>query len=212
MPTFLTSANIYSLYKHNPGTNYALQTYGGDFMGLAQGLPRFQTRKDWLTGYGLDNNASVLVIGAGFGYLMQALYDAGITDVYGLEPGDWFWDVAQDSDWPSAEIKGRVAQDWAGSGTEKDALNAIGVGGQAQFTYVVDEDCITMHTDAELSTFISACEDRLQGNAKGRIIHVVTLLPEGGPGDSSVNWKTAAEWKAIAPDHTWVDVRDGTVI
>jgi hypothetical protein len=171
----------------------------------------FGKRKDWLTGYGLDNNAKVLVIGCGFGFLLEYLIDAGIPDVWGIDPGDWYWDAANDGEWRS-DVKPLVANDWIGSGTEQASLQALpGVSGQAKFTWIVDEDAATMHTDAELPAFITACEDRLQGNVKGRIIHIVTPLRFTGPGDSAVNWKTMAEWKAIAPDHNWVDARTGEV-
>ena len=179
-------------------------TYGREFWG---DFAPFATRKDWLTGYGLDNNARVLVIGCGFGYLLEYLIDAGVTDVWGLEPGSFYWDVANDGEWRS-DVKPKVAADWAGSGTERASLNAIGVGGPAKFTFVVDEDAAPMHSDAELPAFIAACEDRLQGNARGRIIHLVT---PGVVGDSSVNWKSLAEWKQVAPSHTWVHIGTGEV-
>ena len=184
-----------------------IDTYGRDFY-LDDW--KFGTRKDWLTGYGLDNNASVLVIGCGFGFLIEELIAAGITDVYGMEPGTFYWNAAQDGEWDSV-VKARVAQDWAGSGTEVASLQALGVSGQAQFTFVVDEDAATMHSDAELPAFLAACEARLQGNARGRIVHLVTTVGLYGPGNQAVNWKTLAEWKAVEPNHTWVDIRTGEV-
>jgi SAM-dependent methyltransferase len=170
----------------------------------------FGTRKDWLTGYGLDNNANVLVIGCGFGFLIEELAAAGITDVYGLDPGPFYWDAAQAAEW-DVSVKARVAQDWVGSGTEKASLNALGVTGQAKFTFVVDEDAVPMHSDAELPAFIAGCEARLQGNARGRIVHLVTTVGPYGPENQAVNWKTLAEWKAVEPAHTWVDINTGVV-
>lgn len=188
-------------------TSQDLVTYGREFFDPdASGiLDVFNTRKDWLTGYGLDNNASILVVGCAFGYLLEYLIDAGITDVWGMDPGSFYWDPAQDSEW-RADVKPRVANDWVGSGTEKSSLNAIGYGGAARFTFVVDEDAAPMHTDAELPAFIAGLEARLQGNVKGRIIHLVT---PGVTGDSSVNWKSMADWKAVAPDHRWFNIRTG---
>lgn len=185
-----------------------VDTYGRRF--YAQDW-NFGTRKDWMTGYGLDNNADVLVIGCGFGFLIEELIAAGIPTVWGIEGGSFFWDAAQDSEWDPA-VKARVANDWIGSGTEKASLQAIDAGSaQATFNWIVDEDAAPMHSDAELPAFIAACEDRLQGNARGRIVHLVSTVGPFGPGNQAVNWKTLAEWKAVAPDHTWVDIATGEV-
>jgi len=182
----------------------------------------FSTRKDWLTGYGLDNNASVLVVGCGFGFLMEELIAAGITDVWGIEPGSWYWDAANDGEWAtgidngqgvSLTMKARVANDWLGSGTEQASLEAIGAGNvQEKFDWILDEDAATVHSDAELPAFIAACEARLQGNARGRIVHLVTTYNgQGTQTNPLVNWKTLAEWKAVAPNHNWVDINSGEV-
>lgn len=171
----------------------------------------FDTRKDWLTGYGLDNNARILVVGCAYGFLIEYLLDAGIEDVWGIDPSPAIWDPANDGEW-RADVKPRVANDWIGSGTEQASLQALpGVTGRAKFTWIVVEDADTSHSDAEMPTFIAALEDRLQGNVKGRIIHIVTPIRDGIPGDSSQNWKTMAEWEAFAPDHRWVNATDGTV-
>ena len=214
MPAIFDEALVRALYmRPQPQTviNSVVQnpvpplTYGAAYM--LDDL-RFDTRKDWLTGYGLDNNAQVLVVGSAFGYMMRYLHDAGITDVWGIDPGPWYWDAANDSDWATG-MKALTANDWIGSGTEQASLDALpGVPNNEQFGWILDEDAAPAHSDTKLPTFISALEDRLQGNAKGRIVHIVTPLQvEQGPGDSSQNWKPLADWKAVAPDHTWVDNR-----
>jgi len=183
-------------------------TYGREFY---PGLEPFIQRVEVLQGRGLANNASVLVVGCGFGFLIERLITAGVTGVWGVEPGAWYWDPANDGEWAPG-IKARVADDWVGSGTVQSSLVALGgVSGQARFGWVVDEDAVTMHSDAELPAFLAGCEARLQGNARGRIVHLVTPVGDGGPGDSAVNWKTLAEWKAVEPAHTWVHVGTGEV-
>ncbi len=220
MPQFIDETLARVLYrKPQPQTHVAGQpvtdpvpplTYGRPFYGnLASSM--FNTRKNWLTGYGLDNNADVLVVGSGFGFLLEFLLDAGI-ECWGIEPGSWFWDPANDGEW-RADVKVRTVNDWIGSGTEQAALEALpGTPNRAKFTWIIDEDCATMHSDAELPAFIAACEDRLQGNARGRIVHIVTpLRVETGPGNQAVNWKLMADWKAVAPAHTWVNTLTGEV-
>lgn len=213
MPGFYTEALVRSLHMSNrpsvDGVYPIAKTYSAEWFDPAR--TEFETRKDWLTGYGLDNNAQVLVVGSGFGYLMEKLIDAGIADVWGIEPGSWFWDAANDGEW-AAGMKARTANDWIGSGTEQASLDALpGVPNNERFNWILDEDAAPMHSDAELPAFISGLEGRLQGNAKSRIVHLVTPTPAPGPGDSAVNWKTMAEWKAVAPDHTWVNIQTGVV-
>ena len=207
MPQFMDQITAVRLYRRREfdasgiptggQLTYSRQFWGANMDGF------FGTRKDWLTGYGLDNSASVLVIGSGFGFLLEYLIDAGITNVVGIEPGSYFWDAANDDQWRS-DVKALTVNDWIGSGTEVASLTALpSVSGQARFTYVIDEDAITMHTDAEIPAFVAACEARLQGNAKGRIFHLVTPNDSGDP---SVNWKSMAEWSTLVPDHSFVDV------
>jgi hypothetical protein len=178
-----------------------------DFPGL---LGNASTRKDWLTGYGLDNNANVLVVGSGFGYLIDFLIGQGVSDVWGIEPGAFYWDPTNASYWP-AGVQARTANDWIGSGTEQTSLDALaGVPNNEKFGWVVTEDVATCHSDADLPAFITACEARLQGNAKGRIVHMVSARATPF-GDPNLNAKTMQDWSLVAPDHTWVDLSNGDV-
>ena len=181
--------------------------YGKEYLDTDGLRDRFTNRASGVTNLGVATNASVLVVGDAYGYLMEALTNAGITDVYGIEPGAWWWDPANDAEWATG-MKARTARDWIGSGTEQASLNALGVSGPARFTFVVDADAAPCHSDAELPAFIAGLEARLQGNARGRIIHLVSAsLVTGSGGDSSQNWKTLTDWQAVAPDHTWINLR-----
>ena len=216
MPAFIDEQLARSLYKrHQPSTHLAGEppqpttplTYGREFFqGRGRLQSRFQNRASGMTSLGVLTNHSVLVVGSAFGYLMAELDALGI-ETWGIEPGPWFWRSENDSEW-EAGMKARTAQDWIGSGTEVDSFNAIGVSGQAKFNWIVDEDAAPAHSDAELPAFIAGLEARLQGNVKGRIVHIVTTMSNRGPGDSSQNWKSLADWQAVAPDHTWLDARN----
>lgn len=183
-------------------------TYGRAFFDVDLLRDRFTNRASGVVSRGVLTNHSVLVVGSGFGYEMEALIAAGVTDVWGIEPGPYFWDPANLTEWaPGMQV--RTANDWVGSGTEVGALAALpGVGGQARFNWILDADAAPAHTDAELPAFIAGLEARLQGNARSRIVHLVSAsLTTGFGGDSSQNWKTLADWQAVAPDHSWVNVR-----
>ncbi len=193
-----------SLYKQpQPGVDGVRPpalTYGRIFFSDAN-YNQFSARSGWLVTHGLDGD--VLLVGSAFGYLMENLIADGISNVWGIDAGSWFWDAANSDEWATG-MKARTANDWIGSGTEKASLDALPEA-PAKFEWIISEDAATMHSDAELLTFIAGCEALLQDG--GRIVHLVTPVAAQGPGDSAVNWKTLADWKLVAPGHTWVDTR-----
>lgn len=234
MPTQWTEAVWRACYKKpmpqrhlDDGTPVIAQpplTYGRDFeffggsdpdtlqpIRLAD-APRHVKRKDWLTGYGLDNNARVGHIGPAFGFLMEYLMDAGITDVWGIEASPWIW---SNTDEIRPDILPRMIQATVGVTPVSEIQSLLGAAGMPnprRFDWIIDEDAISScNTDAEIDAFSAALEDLLQGNAKGRIVHLITPGDPLNPGDSSIIWQPIEWWKAKAPDHTWVHAETGLV-
>ena len=165
-------------------------TYGPDFYADSN---MFERRRDWLFSHGLKADHSVLVVGCGYGALNDALIDAGVSEVYGLEPGSWIWDgLHLETD--------RIGNDWIGSGTAEAVLANLGA--PEKFDYVIDEDAAVFHQNSELPAFITGLE--ALANTFSRIVHVVSaLIIEQGPRDSSLNSKTLDQWRLVAPHHTW---------
>lgn len=150
---------------------------------------------------GLIKNGSALVVGCGFGGLITALREFGMTDVWGLDPGPWIWDNIEELQ-PNMEIRSRMGNDWIGSGTEAETLSSLGA--PSKFNFVIDEDAAPSHSDDELPDFFTTLEEL----SAGSVIHIVTPMRiEDGPGDSSQNWKTIEEWESLAPNHIWIDLR-----
>ena len=211
MPKFMDDTYKWLYRQALPGTHLAGDvppptqyiTYGREYYG--DGISVFADRGLAMMNRGITNSSSVLVVGCGLGFLMEYLIDAGV-ETYGIDTGSHLVDAAADI---RVDLLPLIADDWIGSGTEKASLQALGVSGQAKFNYIVDEDAAPMHDDAELAVFYAGLEERLQGNNDARIIHIVST---GAAGDTSVNWKSLADWKATAPSHTWVDARTGDVL
>lgn len=167
------------------------------------------TRRDWLTGYGLDNNARTIHIGPSTGLFMQYLYDAGTTDVWGVESSSYLW---ANTNLFQPDVAARIVQATVGvdsTSAIQSLFQAAGMSNPRTGDWIIDEDAISSQLDdAGILAFLAGCEDLLQGNAKGRIIHLVSPAPGR---DTQILWKDMATWKAYAPDHTWVDLRgDGT--
>lgn len=195
-------------------------TYGRDFEYLDRIDPqtltpvvgstsrRHSRRKDSLLSAGLLNNASIVCIGTAFGFLIETLLDAGIVDVYGIEPSPYVWANTSEI---RADVLPRIVDATVGVDSTtaiRTLLGAAGMSNPQRADWIVDEDAISsMNDDAEIGAFLDGCEGLLQGNARGRIVHLVTPVASTGPGDSSINWKTLAEWEAYRPSHTWIDAR-----
>lgn len=222
MPAFMTDSLAKSLYRRiqdqpepRRPTIPAL-TYGRTFF---QGDPVFQQRAEWLTTLGVDvPEGPILVVGAGFGYLMEALKRAG-RDSYGIEPGPFFWQRMDTEANP--RVASRIVRDWIGSPTDITSLRRLV---SQPFSYIIDEDAAPAHTNHELAKYYAHLEQLITTaplprgyahnvgarNHKYRIIHMVTPLEiERGPGDSSQNWKTLTHWKRTARHHVWMDIRNG---
>ncbi len=212
MPRLMDERLARSLYKQvqpwkrDGRTRPVSLTYQRDyFFHPRLGSDVFPKRAGWLRRGGVDPGETVLIVGSAFGYLGEALFAGGITDVYGIDSGSWYWDAANNGEWATG-AKARTANDWIGSGTEQASI-ALLSGAPVKFDWVIDEDAAPAHSDAELPAFIAGLEDRSTGPA--RIVHLITPVADTGPGDSSQNWKSMTDWKAVAPTHTWVG--NGTV-
>ena len=183
------------------GRRWGLEVTDGPFRAWLQ-------RRDDLVARGVASNSSVVVVGCAYGFLIEYLIDAGISNVWGIEPSPWVWANAGEF---RADVLPRVVDATVGVtsiATIRALLSAVGVPNPQRFNFVIDEDAAASHSDAELPAFIAGCEALLQGNQRARIVHIVsTLIPSAGPGDSSQNWKVLSDWQAVAPSHTWVDAR-----
>ncbi len=219
MPQLMTERLARTLYKgRQPQTvvdgvienPVPPRTYGRAY--LEAGTDKFAQRASWLDRLGLSGD--VLVVGSAFGYLLQAVIDAGTTSVWGIDGGSWYWVSDNDSEWGTARMQLITANDWIGSGTEQTTLEALpNTPTDAKYDWVVDEDAAPAHSDAEGPVFISSLEDRLKGSDKSQIVHLISpLRVEDGLGDSSQNWRVMTDWKAVAPDHTWVDIASGELV
>lgn len=133
-------------------------------------------------------------------YLVEVFEDIGFTSVVGLDPSIYVQDQmfpdstdsfvnrdVRDPDAP-AELRSRTGDD--------------------KFKWVISEDIMTGYDDNEMASVLEAAEMYLAGGEPlTNIVHIVTSVdPDGRTGDSMVNWKSLVQWKAMRPDHTWIDM------
>ena len=224
MPVFITENLVQSLYKIQQGQNEEGRqhnpvlpiNYGRKYF---EGSEQFFDRREALVGVGVDvTHGPLLVVGCGFGYLMEELILSG-RESYGIEPGNFFWSKMREEANP--DIARLIVDDWMGSA---DYITSLQTLTSERFGFVIDEDAAPAHSDVELRDFYASLEavhtnaplpyNYATGIRRGsRVIHFVTALDKSrGPGDSSQNWKTAEQWKQTAPDHVWLSASDGSVL
>lgn len=214
MPQFMDQATAEILYRYKISPDEPYRTYDRSWLGATAASVMFSRMLDRMVNLGIANNSDILLVGGGFGFLIEtAIADGRLNTATwrNVEPGSYFWDAAQDAEWGPG-IKAMSVQDFIQSPTIVSSLQSLGMQGQARSDFIITEDCITMHSDGELTEFLDACEARLQGGAVGRIIHVVSTTDDDRTYDSMVNGKTLQEWHDVRPQHTWVRVHDGVAM
>ena len=206
MPLVWTDTVYQTLYRAYREDGTGPISYGREF---AQSFWReqvsglFGRKAGWIIGRGISTSAPVVVVGAGFGFLCEALKDAGISNVVGID----FAPYIQSRLSTEKRLDISVISATVGIDNVNSLLQQAGF--PRTYDWVIDEDAASSHSNAELPAFHSGCETLLKGNQKVRILHLVTPGPGG---DTSLNWKTLAEWKATAPTHTWMNIRTGEAV
>lgn len=156
---------------------------------------------------GLIANSNIVVVGCGFGWLIENLLDAGANNVVGVDPSPYVH--ANKAEHSRSDVAGRIVNATVGVDNVGSILQQAGF--PATYNVVIDDDAASSNSDAELPAFLNGCEALLQGGQRARIIHLVTQKREEGGQDSAINWKFMAEWKALRTSHTWVNVSTGQV-
>lgn len=181
-------------------------TYGREYATLAQtpesdGIEFYDTR--WsriVSAFGVQPADRVLVVGAGFGFLIEAAKDAGFANVWGIDNSPY---VAANR---GAETRGDVVlveDDVRGGGRIKAALRQAT--GDDVFDWVITEDVVACYSDADVVAFAPHLERLLAGSDPARVVHVTTVTrPESPPRPAGLTWHTLAEWAALVPAHSWM--------
>lgn len=152
---------------------------------------------------GIQPNDRVLVVGAAFGFLIEAAKEAGYPNVWGLDNS------------PDVEARKGVE---AAPGIIIVNADVRGIGGQVrntlrqltgddQFDWVITEDMASCYSDAEVQSMAPLLENLLfAGRPASNVIHVTSCLREGETrSDLLLTWHTLAEWRALVPSHSWAD-------
>ena len=175
---------------------------------------------------GMAADDRILVVGAAYGYLIEAAIDDGYTAIWGLDnsshvaanlategkPGatNLFTSNQDPEDGPPNVVI--VAADVTGGPSVRQLLSAAT--GSFRFDWIITESVAESFAPGnEMDGLLGAAESILsQQAADDHIIHLVVDDPGGQPippdwSTNGLTWLTLAAWNAIRPAHSWVSLR-----
>ena len=161
--------------------------------------------------------AETLVVGCGFGWLIEAIIDVGGNKVWGTDT--------------STLIHANLVS--AGTRTDVQPLifdidftapdavaqfKAAGAGGTGQnkgkFDWIITEHLLEDWPIADIQNALDSCETLRSGNPGG-VAHWIAAQDQIPPGatdpDIVPNQFTLAEWVALRPSHWWIDAVTGSL-
>ncbi len=150
----------------------------------------------------------ILVVGCGFGYLIERFHDAGYANVWGIDSSD---DIEARKGVESRGDVLWVSDEMTGVGRVRAAMRNLT--GDDEFDWIITESMLESYEDNEVQTILNVCEGALTGSDQSHIIHiVVTKEDPAAPGYApAFNWKTIAVWNLLSPSHSWTG-RDASCV
>lgn len=185
----------------------ALYYQPADGSGYSNAFPFFTDRINAIKGRAAPNNQKLAIWGCGWGQLVNLAVAAGY-DAYGFDASTYA--IARGKATQPAAIGARLFQRDALVAADLTAsIKDAGIrGGGSKFALLVTEDLLTCMSDAEIQTALPL----LRGAATANLLHLVSLLDTTTQQDPRINWKSAADWKALLSPPDVVADQTGTVL
>lgn len=165
---------------------------------------------------GIGATDRILIVGSGLGFTIEILNARGFSNIVGVEKSPA---VRGHADWDGSQVS--VAADFSqASGAQvrnaiRSAFGSLGFSGnQRDPEWVITEAVLESYDDADVTTLLGAAEAVVDG-PDSQIIHAVMTLDAGpwtGPDAGVFNEKMGADWKALAPTHTWISYEHPEVV
>jgi hypothetical protein len=176
------------------------RTWSGDGDGsYLNGMwTRANALRTFIMANGGANADRILIAGCGLGFLIETMRLVGFANVYGLDNSTW-------CQGKKATVNGGVVlvnADFTGSVNSLGNALQTATGGRT-FSWLITESLLESFNDNEIGVILAQGPNLLGGQANNHIIHIVFTPPFNTPG--LFNEKTMAQWKAMAPTHTWMN-------
>ena len=199
------------------GRKFAVQTANDGLPGLSYYR---QTMAKMGTAPNFTPSSNALIVGCGFGWLVEALTDAGGNEVWGTDTSTIIRGLLTDPGIDvRADILPRILNIDVMDPNATSLFKTAGAGNnKGQFRWVVTELVMESFDPInDAAGFNAFCDslDVLKQSGKSNVLHIVAQeLDSGGeddPHDPSLNmtWLTLEEWASHRPGHLWLDIQTG---
>ena len=192
------------------------------------GLSFFRQRFNKLGGIPSFTPATtVLVVGAGLGWLLEVMLDAGSNSAWATDISTIVHTLKTD---PNVDVDPEVLNRLLDIDIQdlnvKDLFIAANAGtNKGEFEWIVTEDVLTtmpipdpLNPPQAMIDFLDDCENLRRHPNLGGVAHFVTtadnisIVPGVNPDPDIIpNPLTFAEWISVRPSHWWVDATDGRI-
>lgn len=168
-------------------------------------FPFFQSRLDSLKQRFAPTGQKLLVVGCGFGYLVDDLVAAGY-DAYGIDNA---YAIGKGKALLPAIAARLLVADALTASTLDAAASAAGLKGHTpKWALLVTEDVLPVMSDAEVQTALTNLRARCTTN----LLHFVTPGDGGQACDPRLNWKPIDGWRGVlCPPDVVADAETGLV-
>lgn len=158
-------------------------------------------RADALEARGIGTTDRIIVVGCGFGFLIEVLAGRGYTNTFGIDSSS---DIESKKGVEASGDIVLVSEEMNGTGRVKAVLRQQT--GDDEFDWIVTESVMESYDDSDVQVICNVCEGGLYNtHTFANIIHMV-FEPPWPKFPGVFNEKTLAEWKAMRPAHTWVSL------
>lgn len=198
----------YTRASHWRNDNLGLIHHKHQLARLEDALPQF------------NRNNDVLVVGCGYGFLMEVMTDLGATSVWGTDISPYIQaNLATEARADIAPLIFNIDVTDNDAVSQFAAAGAGGSGGSAgKFHWVITELVVESYDPvnnlAEFTTFLNALDVLVRTGGQVGVIHLFAGVLPGDPHDHSLGltWITGAEWVAHKPTHYWIDIHNWQVL
>lgn len=157
------------------------------------GLAHFRLRLDKIVNVISLDDKKILVVGCGFGWLMEVMVDAGYTDVIGTDTSTLIQSLKSN---PETDVRPDIQRLILDVDITKDTS------GLGPFDVVITEHLLEDWSVNRLSKILDACESLLADG--GEVLHIITNIREGQE-TVILNKFDLDDWIAFQPMHYWLE-------
>jgi len=180
------------------------------------GLAAYRLRLQKLGAGGFSPAAETLIVGCGFGWLIEVLVDIGANNVWGSDISTPIQTGLIDSSvGVRADIQALVLDIDFTAPNAKSLFKAVNAGNKSgAFRNVVTEHLLEDWPIEDIDTALDAC-DNLRAQGQSTVYHMITAMDslDSSLVDSEIapNRFNLSEWAALRSEHFWIDIVTGNI-